>query len=103
MGQKERVLSLVHDGQTYNLTARDFTALDDLEIYRATGTTLMHIFGGGATLFTIAALVWRYRVAHGEPSLTYMQVAETFTYDSLESVSDEPREGGPPEAPGGTS
>lgn len=103
MGQKERVLSLEHEGQVYNLTARDFTALDDLAIYRTTGATLMQIFSGGATLFTVAALVWRYRVGRGEEDLTYEQVAATFTYDSIESVSDEPRAGGPPEAPGGTS
>lgn len=98
MGQKERVLSLEHEGQVYNLTARDFNALDELAIYRATGVTLLQIFGGGASLFTVAALVWRWRVNHGEDDLTFVDVARTFTYDSMQTVSDDPKDGGPPEA-----
>lgn len=98
MGQKERVLSLEHEGRVYNLTARDFTALDELAIHRATGASLLQIFGGGATLFTIAALVWRHRVNTGEPDLTYHDVAKTFTYDSMDTVSDDPRESDDPEA-----
>lgn len=95
MGQKERVLSLEHDGTSYNLTARDFTAVDDLEIHRATGATITDIFFRGAvTLFTMAALVWRHRVNNGE-DLAYLDVARTFTYDSISSVSDEPRDDAP--------
>lgn len=98
MGQKERVLSLEHEGRTYNLTALDFNAVDDLAIYRATGATIHQVFTGGATLFTIAALVWRHRVNTGEPDLTFLDVARTFTYDSMKTVTDEPRESDHPEA-----
>lgn len=99
--KRDPMISLVHDGQTYNLHQRDFNALDEREIWQATGATLLQIYTGGAALFTVAALVWRYRVNHGEPDLTYVDVARTFHYGSIESMTDEPREGGPPEAPGG--
>lgn len=93
MGQRERVLSLVHEGRTYNLTARDFTAVDDLEVHRATGATIADImFHGRVTLFTIAALVWRHRVNTGEPDLSYLDVARTFNFDDITTVQDEPRE-----------
>lgn len=101
--KKDPFISLVHEGTAYNLRANDFTALDELEIWRRTGATLLSIFRGGATLFTVAALVWRHRVNHGEDDLTYEDVARTFSYSSLESLSDEPKDGGPPEAPGGDS
>lgn len=99
MGQKERVLSLEHDGQVYNLTPRDFTALDDLEVHRVTRHTIADIFfHSRVTLFTMAALVWRYRVNEGEPDLTYLEVARTFTFDSIETVTDGPQETSRPEA-----
>ena len=98
MGQKERVLSLEHDGTVYNLTARDFTAIDDLEVHRACGVTIADVFfHGRVSLFTMAALVWRYRVNDGEDTLTYLDVAKTFTFDSIETVQDEARETSAPE------
>lgn len=98
MGQKEAVLSLEHEGTVYNLTPKDFTALDEMAIYKATGATLLQCFSGGATLFTVAALVWRHRVNHGEEDLSYVDVARTFTYSSMQTVDDTPKDGGPPEA-----
>jgi hypothetical protein len=101
MGQKERVLSLEHEGRVYNLSARDFNGVDDLEMHRAIGFTLAQVFfGGKVTLFTIAALVWRYRVNNGEPDLTYLDVAKTFTFDDITTVSDEPRGDADPKASG---
>ena len=99
MGQKERVLSLEHEGRVYNLTARDFNALDDLEVHRATGSTVADIFfHHKVTLFTMAALVWRHRVNEGEGDLTFTDVARTFTFDSIQTVTGTEREPTHPEA-----
>lgn len=97
MGQRERTISLVHEGTSYNLTPGDFTALDDMALYRATGMTLADAFGFGGkvpALAAVAGLVWRYRVGAGE-DVTWRQVAETFTYADLQTVSDEPRDDAP--------
>lgn len=92
-------ISFEHDGQVYNLSPNDFTAEDELAIYRACGATLVAIFNGQATtLFSIAALLWRHRVTNGEPDLSYTDVARTFRYSDLETLSDVPKEGGSPEA-----
>lgn len=99
MGQTERTLSLEHDGKVYNLTAGDFTAVDDLEIFRTCGLTLTDVFARGrVSLFSIAALVWRYRVNDGEEDLTYLEVARTFSYDTIQTVSGTPAEDPSPEA-----
>ena len=101
MGQKERVLSLEHEGVVYNLTPGDFTALDEHAIFQATGFTLADAFGFGGRippLVAIAALVWRHRVTDGEEDLTFIDVARTFTYNSLETVSDEARDDASPKA-----
>lgn len=103
MGQRERVLSLEHDGVVYNLTPLDFTALDDLAIFEATGgkVTLQDCFGfGGKTpsLAAVAALVWRYRVNDGEEDLRLHDVMRTFTYDAMRTVSGEERDDADPKA-----
>lgn len=103
MGQKERVLSLEHDGRVYNLTAGDFTGEDDLAVYRAIDTTIAEIFfGGKVTLFTMAALVWRARVKTGEPDLTFLEVARTFTFADIATVEGERRDDPAPKAQGGS-
>lgn len=70
----------------YELVAESFTAEDDLAIYRAVGASLLDIFGGNITLYTIAALLWRHRVRNGEPTLTLEQVLPTVTILQLQTV-----------------
>lgn len=92
-------MSFDHDGRSYTLTPYDFSALDELEIHRVTGATLTSIFTGRATtLFTVAALLWRTRVNDGEDDLAFTDVAKTFGYRDMETISNSPKEGGSPEA-----
>lgn len=96
---EEPKIKLALDGVRYEVGPSDFTATDDLEMFRATGVTIMDVFAKKAiSLFSVAALLWRYRVNHGEPKLTFSDVADAMTFDSL-SVADDDDEGTPsPEA-----
>jgi hypothetical protein len=95
----ERALQLTLDGRTYVMRLNDFTGADDLAIYQATGFTVFQVFGGDAlTLFTVAALLWRHRVRHGEPQLTFDAVNGALSFDALETVTTEIDEKAAPEA-----
>lgn len=101
MGQKEFVLSFELDGQVYNLTPDDFTAWDDHELKRATGMSLAHIFmtlSSDPSVAGIAALLWRYRVNDGETGLTFEDVARSFPFAAIKTVSNKQREGEHPKA-----
>lgn len=91
------IVKVTHDGVQYELSPDDFTGADDLALFRATGVTIMDVFARKAvSLFTIAGLVWRWRVNHGEPDLTFEQVNGAMKFSDL--VADD-AEGAPaPEA-----
>lgn len=75
-----------YDGRVYDMTVNDFTAVDDRAILEEFNwrVSLTSIFGGAMSPATLAALIWRWRVASGEAGLTYEQVASTFTLDKVE-------------------
>jgi hypothetical protein len=85
------------DGVEYRMESADFSAEDDLAVYRATGMTLMDIFSGSITLFTVAALVWRYRVRNGEPTLQLGEVLPHVKLLELETLKFTKDEGASPE------
>jgi hypothetical protein len=84
------------DGRKYSFAARDFTGEDDLLLYQKTGCTVMDVFGGKFTLFTLAGLLWLHR-RRTEPKLTFEQVNRSMTFDALETISDD-EDGDLPEA-----
>lgn len=92
----------IHD-KVYRFGLGDFTGSDELAIYRATGLTLPQVFLS-PTLFALAGLVWRWRLRHGEPGLTFADVADAFTFNDVDyDIPDEDDGGGPPEPSAGTS
>lgn len=93
-------ISLDLDGKTYTLGMKDFGGEDDLQIYRETGVTLTEIFTEGKiTLFTVAALLWRYRVRNGERRLTFAEVNRQMDFEALSTVTvDDEEDGDAPEA-----
>lgn len=92
----------IHD-QVYRFGLGDFTGADELAIYQATGLTLPQVFLS-PTLFAIAALVWRWRIRHGEPGLKFTTVADGFTFNDVDyDIPDADGGGGPPEASAGNS
>lgn len=96
---KEPALEVTLDGVAYRLTPGMFTGQDDLAVYRSCGVTIMDVFARKAiTLFTIAALVWRYRVNHGEPDLTFDEVNAKMTFNDLVIAKDAPEGALAPEA-----
>lgn len=83
-------IQLTFQNRAYRLRPKDFTGTDDLEVYKATGVSITDVFLGQISLFTIAALIWRYRVNNGEAKLTYREVNDAMDFSVLETVSDDP-------------
>lgn len=83
MADENLQMNLQLEGKTYQLQLGDFTGADDLAIYQKVGKTIADIFQGDITLFTVAALLWRWRVNHGEPGVTFEQVNAKMTFDSI--------------------
>lgn len=76
-------MELSFDGRTYKMAVGDFTGADDLAIYQKVGKTIAEIYQGDITLFTVAALLWRWRVNHGEPQITFEQINAKLTFTDL--------------------
>lgn len=91
-------IQLQFQGRTYAMRLGDFTGTDDLAIYQTVGKTIADIFQGDITLFTVAALLWRWRVTHGEPQITFEKINDKMTFDALEIDEDDDGDGETPEA-----
>lgn len=101
MADQNMQMELSFGGTTYQMAVGDFTGADDLAIYQKVGKTIADIYRGDITLFTVAALLWRYRVNHGEPNVTFEQINSKLTFDDLvveHDDSDDDPEGSFPEA-----
>lgn len=89
-------LQLTVDGKPYTLRLGDFNALDAREYRRELGAGLLAAFSA-PDLDTICGLLWLHR-RKTEPKLKYEDVARTFTYESVDIVSEgEPAEDDDPE------
>lgn len=93
MADNDVTMEVSLEGTVYRMAMGDFTGEDDLAVWRKVGVTIGEIFGGRMSLFTIAALLWRWRVTHGEPDVTYEQVNSKITMNDL-VIEDEEVEGG---------
>lgn len=83
------LLEITVDGRTYKIRALDFSAEDDLAIFQKTGVTLAEIIAGRITLFTVAAILWRYRFHLEGPMIQFEQVAKELKMRDLETISFE--------------
>jgi hypothetical protein len=76
------------NGELYEMSPGDFTAVDAGDFRRQMGISLGEAFSSGqADIDIVAALVWlvRRRTNRG---LAFRAVAETITYDSIEPADD---------------
>ena len=73
---------------TYEVRIGEFTPRDAADYRRAVGVPLMQAFGQ-MDLDTIAGFVWLVR-RRLQPSLTYDEVADSFTYDDYLGLDDAP-------------
>ena len=86
MSQKDDPkIAVTLEGVEYVLALKDFTAEDDLLLYRTVGMNLQAAFEN-LSLFTLAGLIWVHRRRSGEATLEFESVARVVKFDTLETV-----------------
>lgn len=80
------IFEITVDGRSYKIRALDFSAEDDLAIFQKTGVTLADIIGGRITLFTVAAILWRYRFHLEGPAIQFEKIAKELKMRDLETI-----------------
>lgn len=92
-----RVLSFEIDGAAYSVSLTRLTALDQHELRRQTGWTLLTLgdaMGGDFSIDLVAVLLWLARRQAGE-TVTFAEVAEEIDMTSTIVPKDEPESDDP--------
>lgn len=78
-------VTIMVDGRTYSVFAKDLSALDTAALRRELGLSFRGLLEAGNTdpdIDLLAGVMWLSRRVAGESSLTYAEVASAFTYDT---------------------